>query len=421
MMLKSVSVRMYDVGWGDCFLLRFDYLRARARHILIDFGTTAVGAAEERERLLPIAEDIRSRCGGKLDAVVATHRHRDHIGGFAGRKRSRAPGNLIAAMQPHLVVQPWTERPGAQMDTGQCGRVARALAGMERFSTSVLRLLEASPGEFDPSRAATLRAMLRQHYPNRHAVESLLTLGAKRTYVAAGSLSGLESVLPGFSIRVLGPAKPGSVPGKVSADPLYEAWRKCSFWDAEAAATEAFSTKPLFPGIPQWHPAMAPPRMRWFVDRINRLREDQILSLSRAVSSAVNNSSVVLLIEGFGHKLLFPGDVEMDGWSAIMQQAPARAALQDITLYKASHHGAGNGTPRSVWPLLRGRSALAVDVPLYSMVSRQPNKYPDEPRFLDELATHTRMLDTSALRREGRPHTDIELEPLRKPKAKLVA
>src|SRR5690242_12053280 len=39
--LATVRVRMYQVGFGDCFLLSFEYKNKaeRARHILIDFGT----------------------------------------------------------------------------------------------------------------------------------------------------------------------------------------------------------------------------------------------------------------------------------------------------------------------------------------------------------------------------------------------
>ena len=39
--LATVRVRMYQVGFGDCFLLSFEYAGQAepARHVLIDFGT----------------------------------------------------------------------------------------------------------------------------------------------------------------------------------------------------------------------------------------------------------------------------------------------------------------------------------------------------------------------------------------------
>ncbi len=36
--LRSVQIRMYRVGFGDCFLLTFNPTSANPYHMLIDFG-----------------------------------------------------------------------------------------------------------------------------------------------------------------------------------------------------------------------------------------------------------------------------------------------------------------------------------------------------------------------------------------------
>ena len=38
----SATLFAYQVGFGDCFLLRFTYADDTRRHILIDFGTTGL-------------------------------------------------------------------------------------------------------------------------------------------------------------------------------------------------------------------------------------------------------------------------------------------------------------------------------------------------------------------------------------------
>src|SRR5262249_47303850 len=78
---QKLQIRMYQVGFGDCFLLTFKYSKDKKqdKHVLVDFGTTAQPDA----LMVEIANDIAKVTGGKLTAVVATHRHRDHISGFA--------------------------------------------------------------------------------------------------------------------------------------------------------------------------------------------------------------------------------------------------------------------------------------------------------------------------------------------------
>ncbi|MGL4541413.1 MAG: hypothetical protein ACRCUI_02755, partial [Polymorphobacter sp.] len=70
----EIMVFSYNVGFGDCFLLRFVY-PAMTRHVLIDFGTTGLPDGAAKDLMLRIANDIAEKCGGKLDIVVATHRH----------------------------------------------------------------------------------------------------------------------------------------------------------------------------------------------------------------------------------------------------------------------------------------------------------------------------------------------------------
>jgi glyoxylase-like metal-dependent hydrolase (beta-lactamase superfamily II) len=83
---SHVHLRMYRVGFGDCFLLSFDYPvplpdGRSVRHVLIDFGSTSL--AKNQSNLVPIAKQINAHTnGGELDVVVVSHRHRDHLSAF---------------------------------------------------------------------------------------------------------------------------------------------------------------------------------------------------------------------------------------------------------------------------------------------------------------------------------------------------
>ena len=83
---NKLTLRSYQVGFGDCFLLTFHYPKFD-RHILIDFGSTGIPKSSESKKksadklMTRVAKDIQAQCGGKLHAIVATHRHQDHIKG----------------------------------------------------------------------------------------------------------------------------------------------------------------------------------------------------------------------------------------------------------------------------------------------------------------------------------------------------
>ncbi|HEY8509219.1 MAG TPA: hypothetical protein VIL32_12720, partial [Steroidobacteraceae bacterium] len=113
---KKVTIRTYDVGFGDCFLLTFHYPSSE-RHVLVDFGSMSLPKEKTitRRYMEHIAQQIAADCKGKLHAVVATHRHRDHVSGFA-MKNGKGPGAIIRALKPNIVIQPWTEDPKAQKD-----------------------------------------------------------------------------------------------------------------------------------------------------------------------------------------------------------------------------------------------------------------------------------------------------------------
>ena len=119
--------------------------------MLIDFGTTGLpGKGKPSEHMPRIAQASRAVVGNgdRLTAVVATHRHADHISGFATDGRTGGSGKIIRPCSPRLVLQPWTEDPKRAPDARSAthGQPAarraswRGLTTMNRLADRVQQL-----------------------------------------------------------------------------------------------------------------------------------------------------------------------------------------------------------------------------------------------------------------------------------------
>jgi glyoxylase-like metal-dependent hydrolase (beta-lactamase superfamily II) len=75
--MASARIRMFRQGLGDSFLLTFPG-DAGEVHVLIDFGVL-LGTPGAKARMQAVAKHIVTATGGKLDYLVATHEHWDHV------------------------------------------------------------------------------------------------------------------------------------------------------------------------------------------------------------------------------------------------------------------------------------------------------------------------------------------------------
>lgn len=110
--VDNVSVRMYCHGFGDCFLLTFLSGTTPVSRMLIDCGMLTGNS----DTLAQAIADIKETCNSKLDIVVQTHEHKDHISGF--NMKDKATKKLlwddIEVTQAWLA---WTENTGKDGDT----------------------------------------------------------------------------------------------------------------------------------------------------------------------------------------------------------------------------------------------------------------------------------------------------------------
>jgi beta-lactamase superfamily II metal-dependent hydrolase len=395
----KVELFTYQVGFGDCFLLRFVY-PDRPRHVLIDFGSTASAEGAGPSPMVAVAKDIGAKCregqgNGKLDAIVATHRHQDHISGFGGKAWDE-----LKKLKPGLVLLPWTEHPKAQVDASAQPRVAegkldalslhhlRSLKQMQEMAASVLHEVKrkGARGKNDerddeslslhgqPFSATDTRALSflgENNLSNAAAVKNLMSVKA-RDYLSLKMRTRLEDVLPGVKVDVLGPPLLKDYP----AVRRQRAEDKDEFWHlAERSVARSASERPLFPRAKTVDPRKQPLGTRWFVKRLDAARGKQLLQLVRVMDDALNNTSLILLFTVLGKRLLFPGDAQIESWEPALADAEIVAKLSEVDVYKVGHHGSLNATPKSLWKLFKKRGAKTKKNRLMAFLSTKPGKH----------------------------------------------
>lgn len=362
----TLTIRCYGVGFGDCFLLTFQYPSATAdRHVLIDFGSTQKPPKAQNNLLGAIAADIKKVVGTRLHVLVATHRHTDHVSGFATKANGKGTGDLIAGLQPQLVIQPWTERLDAPVASPGPGHALTAAAN-DALRLSLTRMRQVAESTLREARH--LPAAARQEISfigedglsNLLAVKNLARMG-KRTraaYVYYGKkVPALKTLLPSVTVDVLGPptvSQKADVANQKATN-QDEYWHFTNFWGLQADTSRLVDGEaPLFPGAPVHEARRIPVENRWFVRRLQSVRAEQLLRIVRAMDDALNNTSVILLFKAGKKKFLFPGDAQWENWEYALKKN--LDDLRDVDVYKVGHHGSLNATPRTLWNSFAKRS-----------------------------------------------------------------
>ena len=367
-----VTLRTYKVGFGDCFLLSFHYGEDEARHVLIDFGSNRLPQGAVRDHMKKIAEQIKADCGGKLQVVVATHRHKDHISGFSTNKSGTATGNIIASCEPEIVIQPWTENPDLDADAVKPELRAHSqfrgmLSEMQAFAAFVdLALSQRQVPQSSHLRELKFKGS--NGLKNKSAVENLIQMGKRKpAYVKAGDTLDLSKELPGVTVTVLGP------PSTAEAGTLSYAANSPDYWFSLRSAWAAQNTKISRPA----RSTPIPVEARWFVAAAKRAHQEEMLGLVRILDDYLNNTSVILLFDVAGKKLLFPGDAQLENWSYALKNPEFSALVKQVDLYKVGHHGSRNATPKRLWQSFKKRSGTKSTTRLRTVLSTMAHVYDD--------------------------------------------
>ncbi|MBE8521156.1 hypothetical protein ILP97_27355 [Amycolatopsis sp. H6(2020)] len=163
-MADTATVRMYDVGFGDCFLIELPRKAADPPfRILVDCGAHTSGYPRAGWSPDDAVRAIIADLGDtpRLDVVIATHRHQDHVSGFAS--------DQWGAVEVGEVWMPWTEHPTDAEAREVRERQSRLARGLDlAFGTQAFAKRWTRPGP-----AGALQAVVRNSLTNTSAMRVL--------------------------------------------------------------------------------------------------------------------------------------------------------------------------------------------------------------------------------------------------------
>jgi beta-lactamase superfamily II metal-dependent hydrolase len=390
----AVEVRMYDVGFGDAFLLRFPD-KQRTRKVLIDCGSIKKGSAPisaVARGLVAAAREDEPDGQPRIDVVIATHRHRDHVSGFSNA--------MWRKVDVGEVWMPWTEHPSdpkAKEVRDIQSSLAVALTASLRAAGEVKFQRVA---ENALSNATAMETLHRGFLHPEKVRRRFLPEDAEQRIVES-------EALPGLLVHVMGPARDSDVIRDMNPPAGSSYLRLRHSLDSSGDAPEAFR--------PEWW--LASDRfseeyrfLATLVPRPDRKRmrvpgQEFERGVAIALDYAVNGTSLMLAFETGRAILIFPGDAQWGTWNRAINDPEWNALLKRTSFYKVGHHGSHNATPRKFVELFEPRKSRDAD-PFWAMASVRPvQQWKSIPRgpLLEALRRRTRKVIRSDKPGEGAP------------------
>lgn len=447
---------MYRQGLGDCFLLTFPG-KKRPVYMLIDCGVM-LGTEKQAEKMRAVAEDIRTTTDGRLDVVVATHEHWDHLSGFVQAQE------VFEKIKIGELWLAWTEDPDNEL--GQRLRKARtaALAALQRAAvrlrvagspkaSALMNLLEFA-GPLGAGRGATTSDALgfiraraerpRFCYPGREPL-SLPDVDGVRVYVLGPPeneqlLKRSDPTKRGkevYELAFVTESARAFITALDAAEGPFENLTTDQRRDyelslpfdrsvqvpIEVARQNAFFCHHYgFPGSP---PTASPHADALSWRRIDTDWLEATDSLALRLDSDTNNTCLVIAIEltATGKVLLFPADAQVGNWLSWADLCWPKGAkpedphaitaahlLARTVLYKVGHHASHNATLREKGLELMTSEELVALIPVDEEEARNKRHWDMPfPALLGRLEQKTkgRMIradrTVAALRKGSRP------------------
>ncbi|HVU53506.1 MAG TPA: MBL fold metallo-hydrolase [Puia sp.] len=378
--IDNVSIRMYCLGTGDCFLVKFRSGALDAFTMMIDCGS----CRGDKNDFMPYVQNLADSLTNKtIDLLVVTHEHNDHVNGF---DKCYDIFNTLTIKEAWFA---WTEDPndptGAAAALKQ--KQSKIKEGLRKAMTAIKANQDAllssnAHNAYKPRLEATNDAFLNgldtlaainlsdtdtagesaanTSLPGMRKIKQLLQdKGVKIRYLGPGNSFPL-SELPGVVFHVLGPpAKRDAIfkDGKEGTDVYNKTMALndsmmavnallsmseeinpadlpfSSIYIEETPNDKAAKKPPYygFASIVKEAETAAAPVGKSSDNVINDYRSpanewrgidddwlNSIGALALRLNSHINNTSLALAIEftGSGKVLLFPGDAEYGSWES---------------------------------------------------------------------------------------------------------
>lgn len=391
---KNIRIRMYRVGFGDCFLLSIptsqNQSTDRQLHILVDCGVHSKGDIGTMEKII---ENIGEVTNKNLAVIIATHAHQDHISGFDKF------GDVFTTFKVGEVWLPWTwdetDKEALKIQRRQATLTAQLFQHFEALG------VDADQNSLNALENLNLKG-------NKHAIE-LLNSGfgddkVKVRYLRAGDILEPEDIrIPGLFVRILGP--PDSEEFLAQMDPP-SGQRYLQLVRGQAKVVNA-----IHPFTQRWGVDSKLTSLRLDVneeEKLQKLASSSLDDLAFALDQARNNESLVTLFVFRNQHLLFAGDAQYGNWRWWLENEQSADILSKINFFKIAHHGSHNATPKTA---LEGMS----DGEFAAMVSTQSEPWVSIPRapLMTRLSEKTRkhIVRSDWLSIKGAPVPLADAEP----------
>jgi beta-lactamase superfamily II metal-dependent hydrolase len=343
---------MFRVGFGDFFLLTVP-TGAGAKHILIDCGVHAKDLGSIQDAVAQMASD----CGSELALVIMTHRHADHISGFA--KCSDA----FSKFTVERVWMPWFENPKNKTAAAFQASLAALASGLQMKLAA--RSDEESKQFADMAENITGGMAAAGGSSSNQKALDVLHNGFKNKpdydYYQAGDEPVLPKSLVGvLSAQILGPPiDPNLVSKMTNKTQQYLTDDGVSDDGTVAPFSNAFRADSYSKEAFKFFPADQIKKM------INDAQPDVLAAQAIAANNTLNNQSLVILFSVAGKNLLFAGDAQWGNWENFLYGGAygtpghtdmterAKTILGKIDFYKVGHHGSANATPKDAVAAMR--------------------------------------------------------------------